>query len=166
MKVGGRTCVTQQWGLHAEDGPEHQEGAASAADAACVDLVARAGAVAEVAASAGGGGWQQADLPPADDVAAWLTGRLPAGGTRATPRSRSTATRSSSSVSCRRASGRASPNAAAQQAAAAGRITRFREDTRNERIRSPQAEHRYGRKVAWGARSATPGSCSPTSPCR
>ena len=25
----------------------------------------------------GPGGWQQADLPPADDAAAWLAGRLP-----------------------------------------------------------------------------------------
>ena len=27
----------------------------------------------------GRGGWQQADLPPATDVAAWLQGRLPDG---------------------------------------------------------------------------------------
>ena len=38
-------------------------------------------------------------------------------------------------------------------AAAAGRISRFRETTREERIEiARQAEHRYGRKVAWGAR--------------
>ena len=37
-------------------------------------------------------------------------------------------------------------------AAEAGRISRFREDTREERIRiAAEAEHRYGRKVAWGA---------------
>jgi hypothetical protein len=38
-------------------------------------------------------------------------------------------------------------------AAAAGRISRFRETTRDERIEiARQAEHRYQRKVAWGAR--------------
>ena len=38
-------------------------------------------------------------------------------------------------------------------AAEAGRISRFRETTREERIEiARQAEHRYGRKVAWGAR--------------
>ncbi len=37
----------------------------------------------------------------------------------------------------------------------AGRITRFREQTREERIEiARQAEHRYKRKVAWGARLA------------
>jgi hypothetical protein len=38
-------------------------------------------------------------------------------------------------------------------AAEAGRIARFREQTRAERIEiARQAEHRYRRKVAWGAR--------------
>jgi hypothetical protein len=38
-------------------------------------------------------------------------------------------------------------------AAIAGRISRFREQTREERIEiARQAEHRYRRKVAWGAR--------------
>jgi Arc/MetJ-type ribon-helix-helix transcriptional regulator len=38
-------------------------------------------------------------------------------------------------------------------AAVAGRISRFRESTREERIEiARQAEHRYQRKVAWGAR--------------
>ena len=37
--------------------------------------------------------------------------------------------------------------------AEAGRITRFREQTREERMRiAREAERRYGRKVAWGAR--------------
>ena len=44
----------------------------------------------------------------------------------------------------------------AQQAAAAeGRIKRFREDTRSRRIDiAREAEHRFRRKVAWGARCA------------
>jgi hypothetical protein len=38
-------------------------------------------------------------------------------------------------------------------AATAGRIARFREQTRDQRIDiARQAEHRYQRKVAWGAR--------------
>ena len=36
--------------------------------------------------------------------------------------------------------------------AAIGRITRFREDTRDQRIRiAREAEHRFDRKVSWGA---------------
>lgn len=42
---------------------------------------------------------------------------------------------------------------AGRAAAEAGRISRFREETREMRIEiAQQAEHRYGRKVAWGAR--------------
>ena len=33
----------------------------------------------------GRGGWQQADLPGADDAAAWLSGRLPDGWFTAAP---------------------------------------------------------------------------------
>ncbi len=41
----------------------------------------------------------------------------------------------------------------ARVAAEKGRIARFREDTRDERVSiARQAEHRYDRKVAWGAR--------------
>jgi len=41
---------------------------------------------------------------------------------------------------------------ASRSAAAAGRISRWREQTREERIGIAQtAEHRFGRKVAWGA---------------
>jgi len=41
----------------------------------------------------------------------------------------------------------------ARAAAEEGRISRFREDTRDSRIEiARQAEHRYQRKVAWGAR--------------
>src|SRR6266567_9136883 len=44
---------------------------------------------------------------------------------------------------------------AEQAAAAEGRIKRFREDTRSRRIEiAREAEHRFRRKVAWGARCA------------
>jgi hypothetical protein len=45
--------------------------------------------------------------------------------------------------------------AAAVRAAAEGRIKRFREQTREQRIEiAREAEHRFRRKVAWGARCA------------
>ena len=41
---------------------------------------------------------------------------------------------------------------AARRAAEAGRIKRFREETRGQRMRiADEAEHRFRRKVAWGA---------------
>lgn len=44
----------------------------------------------------------------------------------------------------------------ARASAAAGRISRWREQTRDDRIAIAQsAEHRFGRKVAWGATCAS-----------
>jgi hypothetical protein len=97
------------------------------------------------------GGWQQADLPPADDAPGWFAGRLPDGWFTEPPE-----------VSIDRDEiiivGRLTPvviegdDPAAQAAAEAGRIRRFREETRDERIGiAREAEHKYGRKVAWGA---------------
>jgi hypothetical protein len=92
----------------------------------------------------------------AADVSGWLTGRLPDGwligppevtvdrdeiiivGTLAAPEVPESVGETDS--------------AAAIAAAEAGRISRFREETRDERVRiAREAEHRYGRKVAWGA---------------
>lgn len=94
------------------------------------------------------GGWQQADLPPADDAASWFQGRLPSDWFVGEPQ-----------VSVDREEivviGELPPveGAEATAAAATGRISRFREQTRTERIRiAEEAEARYGRKVAWGAR--------------
>jgi hypothetical protein len=92
------------------------------------------------------GGWQQADLPPADDAAAWFAGRLPDDWFTG-----------DADVSVDReeiiVTGELpAPETNADDAAAAGRISRFREDTRNERIKiAVEAEARYARKVAWGA---------------
>jgi hypothetical protein len=98
------------------------------------------------------GGWQQADLPPADDAAAWFAGRLPDGWFVGAPDV--TVDREEILVV-----GELPPldeqfdDDAARAAAESGRIARFREETRDERIEiARQAEHRYGRKVAWGAR--------------
>ncbi|MGQ0481403.1 MAG: hypothetical protein ACT4O0_10315 [Pseudonocardia sp.] len=104
----------------------------------------------------GRGGWQHADLPPAHDAAGWLRGRLPDGWFVGVPE-----------VSVDREeilvvgelpaldgqfddtdTGRAD-----RAAAVRGRISRFREETREQRIEiARQAEHEYHRKVAWGAR--------------
>lgn len=44
------------------------------------------------------------------------------------------------------------PDGAETTEAAHGRISRFREETRDERIAiAREAEHRFGRKIAWGA---------------
>jgi hypothetical protein len=93
------------------------------------------------------GGWQQADLPPADDAASWFVGRLPSDWYVGEPQ-----------VSVDReeivVTGELPPvEGADADAAASGRISRFREETRAERMRiADEAEARYGRKVAWGAR--------------
>lgn len=93
------------------------------------------------------GGWQQADLPPADDAASWFAGRLPSDWFVGEPQ-----------VSVDReeivVTGELPPVAGTtDDAAATGRISRFREETRDERMKiADEAESRYGRKVAWGAR--------------
>lgn len=100
----------------------------------------------------GRGGWQQADLPSADDAAAWFAGRLPDGWFTETPRI--TVDREEIIVVGQLPAPDGEFGDDAERAGAeAGRISRFREDTRDERIEiARQAEHRYGRKVAWGAR--------------
>jgi hypothetical protein len=100
----------------------------------------------------GRGGGQQAEPAPAEDVTAWFTGRLPDDWFVGAPEI--TVDREEIIVV-----GELPPlseefaDEAAAAAAATGRISRFRETTRDERIEiARQAEHRYGRKVAWGAR--------------
>ncbi|MGH4020080.1 MAG: hypothetical protein ACRDT0_12770 [Pseudonocardiaceae bacterium] len=100
----------------------------------------------------GRGGWQQADLPPADDAAAWVRGRLPDGWftgevTVTIDREEILVVGELPALDV------GTGDEAERGAAEAGRIARFREDTRDERIEiARQAEHRYRRKVAWGAR--------------
>jgi hypothetical protein len=100
------------------------------------------------------GGWQQADLPPADDAGAWITGRLPEGWFTESPE---VLVDREEILVVGRVPGPDLGEGASdgdRAAAEAGRISRFREDTRDERIRiAREAEHRYGRKVAWGAQS-------------
>jgi Arc/MetJ-type ribon-helix-helix transcriptional regulator len=100
----------------------------------------------------GRGGWQQADLPSADDASAWFEGRLPDSWFTESPvvivdREEITVVGTLPPLEGEFA------DDAARAAAESGRISRFREDTREERIEiARQAEHRYGRKVAWGAK--------------
>lgn len=104
----------------------------------------------------GRGGWQQADLPPADDAQAWLRGRLPDGWF--TGPADVTVDREEILIvgELPALDGEFSDDdtgRADRAAAVAGRISRFRESTREERIEiARQAEHRYRRKVAWGVR--------------
>lgn len=105
-----------------------------------------------------GGGGQQggrrpADPPPAGDVRGWFAGRLPEEWFVTAPEV--TVDREEIVVI-----GTLPPpegefgDDAARAAAESGRLSRFREETREERIEiARQAEHRYGRKVAWGARA-------------
>lgn len=102
------------------------------------------------------GGWQHADLPPADDAAAWLRGRLPDGWFTGPPEVRVDREEIVVVGELPPVEGQSEDSdtgRADRAAAVAGRIARFREQTRDERIEvARQAEHRYRRKVAWGAR--------------
>ncbi len=83
-------------------------------------------------------------------VAAWFSGRLPDEWFTAPPSV--TVDREEIIVVGTIAAPAVEGDAAAQHAAQTGRIERFREQTREQRIAlAREAEHRYGRKVAWGA---------------
>src|SRR3954451_14272102 len=93
----------------------------------------------------GRAGWQQGDLPPADDAAAWFAGRLPDEWFVGEP----TITVDREEIVL---VGQLPAPDGDEQATAQGRIGRFREETREARMRiADEAEARYGRKVAWGA---------------
>ena len=89
-----------------------------------------------------------------EEIVGWLRGRLPEGWYDGAPDV--TVDRDEIVVvgRLRRAieDGAAEDGAAVDSAEAEGRISRFREETRDARIRiAREAEHRFGRKVAWGA---------------
>jgi len=100
---------------------------------------------------AGGGG--RSEPPPAGDAAAWITGVLPDDWFTGPPEV--TVDRDEILVVGRLPEPALGDDAAPSDRAAAeaGRIARHREATRDRRIRAAQQiEHRYRRKVAWGAR--------------
>jgi hypothetical protein len=82
-----------------------------------------------------------------ESISSWLAGRLPAEWFEDAPAV--TIDRDEVVVVGRIA---APEDGDDKQAAEAGRIARFREQTRDQRIRvAREAEHTFGRKVAWGA---------------
>jgi hypothetical protein len=106
----------------------------------------------------GRGGRPASELPPTDDLTAWLAGRLPDGWFTGAPEV--TVDREEILVvgELPAPEAAADADAASRAASAVGRISRFREETREDRMEiARQAEHRYGRKVAWGARIAGTG---------
>ena len=89
------------------------------------------------------GGWQQKDVPDAGDAEQWFLGRLPDtwydGAITVEVDREEIVVVGELSV----------PDSST--ATVEGRIARFREDTRGDRMRiADEAEARYGRKVAWG----------------
>ena len=90
------------------------------------------------------GGWQNIDLPPADDAQAWFEGRLPSEWfTSVTV----TVDREEITVI-----GTLADETTDEGAAAEGRISRFWADTRGQRMEiAEEAQERYRRKVSWGA---------------
>jgi hypothetical protein len=90
------------------------------------------------------------ETPAADGIEAWFAGRLPEGWFEGAPEI--TTDRDEILVVGRIPAPETAGDDAAKAEAAAGRITRFREETREARMKiAREAEHRYGRKVAWGA---------------
>src|SRR4051794_17787497 len=84
-------------------------------------------------------------------VSAWFTGRLPDAWFEDVE---VLADRDELLVVGTLAAPEAGADAGAAAEAEAGRISRFREETRSQRIAIAQeAERRYGRKVAWGAQA-------------
>ena len=87
-----------------------------------------------------------------EEIQAWFTGRLPEGWFAGPPEVSSDREEILvvGTLSVPAIAEGSSPEAVA--GARAGRIDGFREDTRDQRIRiAKEAEHRFGRKVSWGA---------------
>ena len=90
------------------------------------------------------GGWQNAEVPSADDAQSWFEGRLPGEWFLSVDvivdREEITVLGTL-------------PDEGLDPAGAEGRIARFREETRERRIGiALEAQNRYARKVSWGVR--------------
>jgi hypothetical protein len=91
------------------------------------------------------GGWQQAQQPDASDAAEWFAGRLPEDWFDGDPTV--VVDREEITVIGRLPE----PEGEQSEARASGRVSRFREETRPERMRiADEAQDTYGRKVSWG----------------
>lgn len=92
------------------------------------------------------GGWQQADVPDVSDAPQWFAGRLPEDWFTGLP-----------DIEIDREEivvvGELPAPEGTGDSEIDGRIARFRETTRPDRMRiADEAEARYGRKVAWGVK--------------
>jgi hypothetical protein len=94
------------------------------------------------------GGWQQAEQPDASDAADWFAGRLPDGWFAGDP---TVVVDREEITVIGRLKEPETTEGTESEARASGRVARFREETRPERMRiADEAEARFGRKVAWG----------------
>ncbi|BCQ08216.1 putative protein [Mycobacterium heckeshornense] len=98
------------------------------------------------------GGWQQADQPDASDAAEWFAGRLPDYWFEGDPTV--IVDREEITVIGKLPEAEKSDKGKDNEASGArmsGRVSRFREETRPERMNiADEAQARYGRKVSWG----------------
>src|SRR5438874_976444 len=86
-----------------------------------------------------------------DEVRGWFAGRLPDDWFQEPPEI-TLDTEEILLVGRLSADGLPHDTPAAKAAALGARVKRFREDTRDQRIRiAREAEHRYGRQISWGA---------------
>ena len=96
------------------------------------------------------GGWQQAEQPDASGAAEWFAGRLPEAWFDGDPIV--VVDREEITVIGKLAEPQSSGNES--ESRTAGRVSRFREETRSERMQiADEAQDRYGRKVSWGVES-------------
>src|SRR5580658_668574 len=99
------------------------------------------------------GGWQQAHQPDATGAAEWFAGRLPDGWFDGDPTV--VVDREEITVVGRLADAESAGDEESK-ARTEGRVSRFREETRSERMRiADEAQDRYGRKVSWGVEVGT-----------
>ncbi len=95
---------------------------------------------------------EEQETPTAEGIEGWFAGRLPDGWFEGAPEV--TVDRDEVLVVGRVAAPEPAGDEVATAQAEAGRIARFRESTREERMAiAREAEHRYDRKVAWGAQA-------------
>ncbi|OBI81437.1 hypothetical protein [Mycobacterium sp. 1245805.9] len=94
------------------------------------------------------GGWQQAQQPDASGAAEWFAGRLPEAWFDGDP---TVIVDREEITVIGKLPEPAGSGEEESEARAEGRVSRFREETRSERMRiADEAQDRYGRKVSWG----------------
>jgi hypothetical protein len=97
------------------------------------------------------GGWQQAGQPEAGDAAEWFAGRLPDAWFAGDPTVVVDREEITVIGTLPASDGTGNTEEDESEARASGRASRFREETRSERMNiADEAQGRYGRKVSWG----------------